>query len=397
VAEAVALADPTALRAREEALRWTLRYKRDQAASFVGRLIARHPEDLSTHQLVQDTYAFLGWSENSRRRYEKLATEAPDSPLRAFLYARSRPPDAHLQAYGELLKRFPGAVEPRLELARLHLDSGASEQTLELLGEAPSTLAGVELRVRALISLKRLRDASNTVRVFANDPRNHSWELAVLAGRLDRLAGPTRAQYITHDLIPAALTSSREHMLAFALLTGESLVKEPELQAIMDPSAREALALTRELTRDLKKATEQARTASDRVLSRMPLEAAAVLALELSRTGAAEEASRVFGSHLALLLAREPLEHYVRTGAELPRMSLVAPGLHATAHLIRLRSLDEPQQEEERDSARRADVLGGFARRTLDPSYAEYEPLTRFTARPRGCYVSLIRRSDVAE
>lgn len=394
VAEAVALADPTALRAREEALRWTLRYKRAQATRFLSRLIARYPEDVSAHQLVQDTFVFLGWSQQSRERYEKLAAQSPHSPLLAFLAARSLPHDAHFEAYSELLKRFPESTEARLELARLHLESGASEQALALLGEAPSTLQGVELRVRALILLKRLRDASNSVRIFSNDPRNHSWELAVLGGKLDRLAGPTRAQYITLDLIPATLRASREQMLTFALLTGESLVKDPELQAVMDPSMREALAITRELTRELPKALERARTAPDSVLSRMPLEAAAVLALEFSRLGASQEADRVFGSHLALLLAREPMEHYLRTGGELPRMAMVPPGLHATAHLIRLRGLDERNTGEERDKARLADVLGGFARRTLDPGYAEYDPHTRFKTRPRGCYVSVIKFSD---
>ncbi|HEX8701527.1 MAG TPA: hypothetical protein VF815_22050, partial [Myxococcaceae bacterium] len=218
---------------------------------------------------------------------------------------------------------------------------------------------------------------------------------AVLAGQLDRLAGPTRAQYITHDLIPPSLASSREHMVAFALLTGESTVKDPELQAIIDPTTREALSITRELTRDLKKAMERAHAAPDSVLSRMPLEAAAVLALEWVRIGAGRDADRAFGSHLALQLAREPLEHYLRTGDELPRMSLVPPGLHATAHLTRLQGLQYGQSEE-RNKIRRADVLGGFARRTLDPGYAEYDPSPPPAERARGCILIISAKKSNA-
>jgi hypothetical protein len=360
------------------------------------RLVERYPDDASAHHLFQDAFLAMGWSQRSRMRYEKWAQEAPDSAFRALLHARILPPEEQPQAYSRVLERFPAAAEARLEMARIHIGDGALEQGLELLGEVPASLESVELRVRALISAKRLREASNAVRQFANDPRHLSWELAVMAGQLDRLAGPSRAQYVTHDLIPAALAKSPEHMVAFALLTGESTVKDEELKAIIDPTAREALELTREMTRDLKKATERATTVRDSVLSQLPQEAAAVLALELSRTGNTEAAQRVFGSQLALWLAREPLENLLRTGEESYRMSLLPPGLHAAAHLVYARGLKAGQREEQ-DKALHADVLGGFARRTLDPGYSEYTPVVLPSVRPwraRGCAITIIRGSS---
>jgi hypothetical protein len=386
VAEEVALADPTALRAREEALRWTPRYDRAEAESFLPRLIDRYPDDRSAHELVQDVSIAMGRSERSRKYYAQWAAEAPDSVLRALLHARSLLPEDQPRAYASVLERFPNSPEAKNEAARLYLEDNAPQKALELLELVPTSLEGVELRVRALITLKRLREASNTVRIYSLDPKHLSWELAVLAGRLDRLAGPTRAQYITHDLIPPPLTQSPEHMVAFALLTGESTVKDAELRAIIDPAAREALEITREITQDLKKATERASTARDSVLGRIPLEAAAVLALELSRNGDAHGASRVFGSHLALSLAKEPLETFLFTGTESPRMALLPPALHATAHLIRARSLElEAQKREEQSHARQVEVLGGFARRALDPGYAEYDPNPPPPIRHYGC------------
>jgi thioredoxin-like negative regulator of GroEL len=375
VAQAVALADPTAPRARDEALRWTIRHKRVQAEEFIRRLTERYPDDLSVHRLAQDAFAAMDQRERSSQHYAAWAAQAPDSLFRALLHARSLDPDEQPQAYAQVLERFPQAPEARLEIARLHLEDGDPEQALALLEEFPSTLEGVELRVRALLSLKRLKDASNTVRHYSTEPKHLSWELAVLAGRLDRLVGPIRARYITHDLIPSEFAQSPEHMAAFALLTGDSTLNDKELKALTDPLVREALELTNKaMTRDLPGVAKQARAARDSVLNRMPMEAVAVLALELVRQGDADGATRLFGSHLALWLAREPLEEVVRTGVDPPRMALLSPNLHATAHLIRARGLKEAKaKEEEQLQARQADVIGGFARRELDPGYSEYK------------------------
>ncbi|MDY7228200.1 hypothetical protein [Hyalangium rubrum] len=380
LAQDVAIADPTALRAREEALRWSLPYGWDRAETFTQELTERYPDDLTVHHLAQDVAFALGHEETSREHYAQWAAQAPDSLFRALLHVRSRPPKEHMEAYWVLRNRFTESPEPQRALARLHLDDGDAEHALELLdfaqAKAPeSSLEDLEFRVRTLVSLNRMRDASNAVRQYASEPRNRTWELAVLAGRLDRLTGPTRSQYVTRDLIPPQVARSHEHMLVFSLLTGESTVKDEELKAVADPELREALEITRALLTDLEKATTRARDTSDAVLHRLPLEAATVLALEFAHTGDTRSARRVYRSHLALWLARDPLETYVLTGVRKPRFALLPPTLVAAAHLIRAHELeDEKSQGAEQALAGKKDLLGGFARRALDPGYKEYVP-----------------------
>ncbi len=392
VAEAVALADPSALRAREEALRWRLPRERTRAQAFIDQLLQRYPEDPSAHALAQDVWVALTQEGHALRHSTQWALQMPDSLPRALVRARSHPPEQQADAYLRVLERFPHAPEPKRALARLLLADGLPDQAQELLDSARETapeasLEDLELRVRVWLALnKGLREASNAVRQYAKDPRHHSWELAVLAGQLDRLAGPARAQYITRDLLPPHIASSPEHMVAFSLLTGESTVKDEELATVRDPHAREALGITRELLTSLEKATARARTASEGVLARLPLEAAAVLALEFTRRGESESAQRLWGSHLSLWLARDPLERYLLSGVEQPRFALLPPGLTAAAHLIRAQSLEGENKSRELAAAQEKDRLGGLARRALDPNYKEHTPYSTYrNPRVLGC------------
>ncbi|HEX8702776.1 MAG TPA: hypothetical protein VF815_28335, partial [Myxococcaceae bacterium] len=131
VAQGVALADPTALGAREQGLRLALRHKRDLAEKFAWRLTARYPEDPTAHHLAQDALVAMGRGDFARKRYAEWAAEAPDNPFRALLHARSLPPEEHPEAYARVREQFPGSAEVRLALARIQLEQGTPEQALE--------------------------------------------------------------------------------------------------------------------------------------------------------------------------------------------------------------------------------------------------------------------------
>jgi tetratricopeptide (TPR) repeat protein len=383
--KAVFLADPTALAAGEEAARILVRNGREDAAAFADELARRFPDEPVISQLAQDVFLALGKRAEAFRVYDALAQEVPTSAQRALLAARVAPPEQRRQSYARVRERFPGAPEAVRAFARMRLADGFPKEALELLDEpvarGPESLEDLELRVRALLSLKQYREASRAVRRFSEDPRHRSWELAVLGGRVARIAGPTTTQYVARDLIPPSLTYSEEHMTAFAVLTGDSTVTDAELKAVEDPLARDALDLARTLFIHFEGAVQRAATAPDNVLSRLDPETAAVLALELSRRGDTQAADRLFGARLALMAAREPLEAYVRSGVVGADFPMLPPGLLAAAYLVRARA-DEQSRLVQQSYARWTDTLGGIARRALDPK-GEAEALRTEYAPPR--------------
>jgi tetratricopeptide (TPR) repeat protein len=369
LAQEVALADPTALQARESAARALLMVDPARAVYFAERLTRRNPADVPAHQLYQDLLAATGRIEEARRHYDELALASPRSLDKALLRARIQDTMVVRVAHKHVLSNFPEAPAALRALARVRLAGGDPTEALELLDKAlklePDTLESLELRVRALISLKRVGEASNEVRRFGQDPKHHSWDFAVLAGRLARAAGPDRTQYITRDFLPPDTLAARERALLFELATGDGTVKDKELNALTPGPAKDGLLLARAVITNLEQALELAAKAPDSVLSTLEPDAAAVLALELSRLGKKEAADRVFSANLPLRLGRAPLEDYVRQGSSSGQFLLLHPSLRAAAHLVRARA-DVAGSFEQYVAAREADTLQGFARRALD-------------------------------
>jgi len=389
LAKAVFLADPSQLQAGQEAARILVQTQPQEALWFARELPQAFPDDPAVGQLAQDVLIALDERPVAFKLYEPLAKAAPGSVTRALLVARASPPEQAREAYARVLERFPEAPEALRAVARIRLADGYPREALTLLEDAlakgPESLADLELRVRTLVSAEEVRQASGAVKQFHGDPRHASWELAVLAGRLARIAGPGRTQYVARDLIPPSLAGSAEHLVAFALLTGDSIVSDRELNAVVDPVAREALALTRALFKDFEAAVKQATLTRGPVLSRLDSETAAVLALELSRRGEKEAANRLFGSSLALLASRAPLLAYVNAAVVRPEFFLLPPGLQAAAHLIRARAVEQNRLVEQ-GYARWADALGGMARQALGMKEEEpkmwQDPKYRFREHP---------------
>jgi hypothetical protein len=377
LAKAVFLADPSALQAGEQAGLILARQQPREAFGFAAELQRKFPEDPAVQRLAYEVFIASGMRSEAFTRYSAWAKEVPTSLPRALWAARFALPDEQRQLYARLQERFPNAPEPVRALARLRLADGFPKEALTMLDTAlakgPESLEDVALHVRALVSLKQWREASGVVHQFAADPKHLSWELAVLGGRLARLVGPTRTQYVTHDLIPPALTGSAERMAAFTLLTGDGTVTDKELKGILDPEAREAIELTRTVFKDWEQAVQKAIAAPEPVLRRLDLETAALLALELSRRGEGEAAERLFGSSLSLMAVREPLETYMRLGVARVHFPLLPPGLQAAAYLVRANAMTGSRFTEQ-SYARATDVLSGMARRALDASYEEPAP-----------------------
>ena len=375
LAVAVAMADPLSTRAREEAARYMVRLPPDEAEATALKLYQRYPEDFSVGVLLQDVYVTIDREQEMRRFFKQPRFKEAASVQPALLYARSRPPDEQRAAYAAVLKSFPEAPEALRAVARLRLADGYPKSALELLeaarARAPESVEELELRVRALVSLKQVREASAAVREYAGEHSRRTWELAVLASRMARLAGPTRTQYTVEQLVPASVLHSSEKRVALTLLATQNEVLNTELASITDPPTREALELTRATLTNLDFAVAQANSAQDSILRRLPLEAATVLALESSiRNQPGTE--RIFRSHFALAHARAPLVDYVHRGELHPRFFLLAPHLQAAAYLVRARAVQD-NAFVQRAYARWTDVLGGFARRALDPKYEEPE------------------------
>ena len=375
LALAVALVDPLDVQAREEFSRHMLRLPPDEAAVLVWKLQKRYPEDFAVNQRVQDALVTLGHEQQMRAHFSQPQYLDARSVRDALLYARARPPEEQRQAHAAVLERFPDAPEAQRALARLQLADGYAQRALTLLeaarAKAPESLEDVELRVRALVSLKQVREASGAVREYAQKPGHGTWELAVLASRLARVAGPDRTQYLMEEVLSPALLSTQEAEVRFALLTGNHPLNNTQLSQVRNAAAVEALELTRATLTNVPAAVVQVQAKKDNVLRHLPLEAAAVLALELTHLRTHEEvAERLFRSHFALQHAREPLRAYVLKGEVHPRFPLLAPELQAAAFLARARSVPRDGFVH-RAYARWTDVLGGFARRALDPKYEE--------------------------
>ncbi len=404
LAKAIFLADPSQLQAGQEAARILVQTLPQEALVFARELPPAFPDDPAIGQLAQDALFALGERPVAFARYEPLAQAAPDSIVRALLAARAAPPEQAREAHATVLKRFPESPEAMRAVARILLADGYPLKALKLLeaalAKAPESLEDLELRARAMVSAEEFRGASTAVKQFHDKPGNPSFELAVLAGRIARMAGPTRTQYLARNLLPPRLASSAEHRVAFALLT-DSSVSDEELNTVADPVAREALALTNALFQDFEAAVKQASTTRAPVLSRLDPETAAVLALELSRRGEQEAAQRVFGSSLGLLAARAPLLAYVSTGLVSPEFPLLPPGLQAAAFQIRSRASPQHQLVEEA-YARWADSLGGMARRALGPKepdlvFRKKDPYDDLRRRPRFQHFVLLKSQQPPE
>ncbi|WP_224246714.1 tetratricopeptide repeat protein [Hyalangium gracile] len=369
LAKAVFLASPSELEAGRAAARILARRQPEAALVFAHELAQRFHDEPSIHLLAQDLFIALGKRSEAFKLYSALAEKAPGSVERALLAARVVPPEQQRDAHADVLRRFPESPEAMRAQGRLRLSDGYPQEALELfdraLVKAPESLADLELRVRAMLFLKQVPEASLEVRRFAEDPRHVTWDYTVLAGRLAHVAGPRGTQYVARDLIPSAIKDSPERMALLSLLTGEGNVTDQDMKAVKDPAAHDALALTRAVLKDMDKAVQRAIAASEKVLLRLDVETAAVLALELSRRGEAQAADRLFGSSLTLMGARDALDTYVREGTVKPDFPLLPPGLQAAAYLVRAREINYNRFVEQA-YARWTDMLGGMARRALD-------------------------------
>lgn len=394
LAKAVFMADPSQLQAGREAARILVRTQPQEALWFARELPQTFPDDPAVAQLAQDIFIALDQRAVAFSLYEPLAKALPGSVGRALMAARVAPPEQVRDAYTRVREHFSDSPEALRALARLRLADGYPNDALALLKEAlirgPESLEDLELRVRTLVAADEHRAASAAVKQFHSEPRHASFELAVLAGRLARIAGPGRTQYVARDMIPPVFAHSPESMAAFTLLTGDSTVSDGELSSVVNPEAREALWLTRAVIKDFEGAVKRALTTSDPVLSRLDPETAALLGLELSRRGEKEAAGRVFGSSLTLLAARAPLQAYVSSGAVRPEFFLLPPGLQAAAYVIHARGFDENLLVD-RAYARWADGLGGMARQAFGIKEPEpkmwRDPKYEFREKPRWAHV----------
>ncbi|RKH44324.1 tetratricopeptide repeat protein, partial [Corallococcus llansteffanensis] len=406
VASAVAEVEPLNTRARELAARGfllsdaqspshlpeTLRSR--DTVGFAHLLMNRWQQDLDAQALAQDLLGFVGQREQARARYSEHAQQFPDSPLAALYLTRALTPGTPLAqavpAYEELARRFPDSPEvgrARLEArwleeledprpSRQEAGDPSRERVMETARLAdplvakhpPETVEALELFVRIYLRAHRRDTATALVRRFGQDPRNRSWDFLVLAGRVANVAGPAHTPYVLRDWIPAAMSRQPERMLLLDLLTGQRLPKDAELAALSSPTDRAVIALTRDVLTQPQRAMERAAKESEAVLSRLEPEVAALLALELTRTGDAQ-AKRLFNASLPLMLAREPLLKFLQTDTVTPAFSRLPPGLRAAALLARAHRESKegyPVFTEPLDGLEGLDALQGFATRAAD-------------------------------
>ncbi|RKG94449.1 hypothetical protein D7V97_38915 [Corallococcus sp. CA053C] len=406
VASAVAEVDPLNTRARSLAARCFLfsdaqfpanvpaALRSRDTLGFAHMLMSRWQEDLGAQVLAQDLLGFVGVGETARARYSEHAQQFPDSPLAALYLTRAltqaTPLTQVLPAYEELARRFPDSPEvgrallevrwlQELEDPRLSRQEAGDPSRARVMETArladplvakhpPQTVEALELFVRIYLRAHRRDTATALVHRFGQDPRNRSWDFLVLAGRVANVAGPAHTPYVLRDWIPAALGRQPERMRLLDLLTGQRLPKDAELAALSSPTDRAVIALTRDVLTAPRRAMERAATESEAVLSRLDPEIAALLALELTRTGDAR-AKRLFNASLPLMLAREPLLKFLQTDTVTPAFSRLAPGLRAAALLVRARRESKegyPVFTERLDGLEGLDALQGFATRAAD-------------------------------
>ncbi|MDY7228701.1 tetratricopeptide repeat protein [Hyalangium rubrum] len=369
LAARISLVDPTASKAREEAARNLWRTAPEQAVTFVQRLVETYPDEFAAHQLAQEVLLAAGKGQQARENAAALLRKHPDSMDVALLSIRAQEPADRENAYGAVLSRTPLSAQALRALARVRLAEGFPQHALTLLDQArdesaESSVEDLDLRVRVLLSLREIEQATQAVVQFAQAPEHRSWELALLAGRLSRVVGPEHTPYISRKLLPPK-RSSPEDLSLFTLLTHERGLGDPEIKAISDANTRTLLELTQATRENLKQAARLVSKANDAVLGQLDPGAAALLALELAWQGEPKEADRVFGSQLALLLARAPLEAYALRGEVTERLKTLPPEMLAAAYLIRGR-VEPAEKERETQHARSTDVLGGFALQSLD-------------------------------
>ncbi|CAM4026585.1 hypothetical protein G4177_18105 [Corallococcus sp. ZKHCc1 1396] len=407
VASAVAEVEAGNVRARELGARGVLladarthaHQPRDprakHTATFARMLMHKWQNDLGAQSLAQDLMAFAGHGKEALERYYEHEDSFRDQPLPALYLRRARTmevlPSLALPEYESLAKRFPDSPDvgravlkarwlQELEdplLSRQQAGDPSRERVRETsrMAEAlaakhpPETVEQLELFVRIHLRAWRRDAATALVHRFGQDPRHRGWDFLVLAGRLAEAVGPAHTPYVLQDWIPAPLSRQPERMMLLNLLTGRRSPKEPERMSLPSPTDRAVVGLTRDVLEDPKRAMAQAATESEAVLSRLEPEVAALLALELARTGDAR-ASHLFNASLPLMLGREALLKFLRTGEVTPAFSRLAPGLRAAAVLTRARS--EAQEgytvvNARLDGLEGLDALGGFAVRAARP------------------------------
>ena len=124
----------------------------------------------------------------------------------ALLKTRLDTLPAQRDSVKEVMLRFSSAPAATRALARVLFLAGRSGEALRLLddvrGNAPESLEDLELRVRILLVLHRVGDASNEVRRYGQEAKHHGWDFAVLAGRLALVAGPDRTRVRHPRLLP---------------------------------------------------------------------------------------------------------------------------------------------------------------------------------------------------
>ncbi|RYZ38380.1 MAG: hypothetical protein EOO71_24230 [Myxococcaceae bacterium] len=407
VASAVAEVEADNVRARELGARSVLladaqapaqpprdpRAKNTQA--FAWMLMHQWQNDPGAQSLAQDLLFHVGQGKPTLERYYEHENAFRDQPLPALYLRRARTMEVlsslALPEYEGMAKRFPDSPDVgrallearwRQELedplrSRQQAEDASLERVRETsrMAEAlaakhpPESVEQLELFVRIHLRAWRRDAATALVHRFGQDPRRRSWEFLVLAGRLAEAVGPAHTPYVLQDWIPAPLGRQPERMMLLNLLTGRRSPKEPERMSLPSATDRAVLGLTRDVLEDPKHAMELAVKESEAVLSRLDPEVAALLALELARTGDAR-AKHLFNASLPLMLGREALLKFLHTGEVTPAFSRLAPGLRAAAVLTHARAEAKEGYtvfNARLDGLEGLDALGGFAVRAARP------------------------------
>ncbi len=318
----------------------------EQGLHFIEQMVAKAPDAVEFHRIHQEALKSMGQQDKAREIYRRMADEHPDSPMAAYLAARTQPMEEQCATYRQLLEQFPdyyyivNGCAYSMAMSRQFKDAAPLFERARTICPEDAVFPW-ELYLESLVAAGRVKDAIDLfVKECQCDPDSISFSTAIRYGQLARALPDASLPYPADHYLKALDVPVEEVEILDAwfqlLVYGE--VAHDRLMGLRDEDTCQAIDLCLAARRNPEQAIYLAEATTEENIASIDDTTLLLLACEASRLGRGDLAHKLFaGTTTGTQEEADALERFVFEGTESDVLAELDLVTQATLHHARAR------------------------------------------------------------